>query len=169
MKYKIVKGTKLFNQLTALNERIKLVDKMAKDLATSLGGTEVATKGNNLAGGIDGIAFKDHPGKDGWMKVGNTWQNLYYPKAVNRQIRKQIAELPTIEYKELNDMVGFQGNQVVSESKGLAWVKSVGVFFHKEVILMETVEGSKYRPVPGVKEILGSEYDKLMKKIKPKK
>jgi hypothetical protein len=164
MKYKILKGTELFNQLTDLNKRMKKVKKTATDLAASFGGGKVATTGNHLAGGIDAIEFKEKP--DGWRSVGNSWQGLYYPKAVNKAILKQIADLPVVKIDELNDIVGFRGRQTKCSGGGIAWIKSVGMQWHKDFILMETAEGTEYTPLPDVIEILGSEYDELSKRIK---
>lgn len=164
MKYKILKGTDLFNKLTDLNKRMKKVKKAATDLAASLGGGKVATTNRYLAGGIDAIEFKEKP--EGWRSVGNSWEGLYYPKAVNKSILKQISELPVIKIDELNDIVGFRSGQTKFSGGGFVWIKSVGMQWHKDFILMETADGTEYTPLPDVIEILGSEYDELSKKIK---
>lgn len=166
MKYKILKGTNLFTVLTDINKRMIAVKKQAKDLAIEFGGIKVATAGRHLAGGIDGIEFKEKP--VGWRSVGNSWQNLYYPKMDKsmKVVRDKIDALPTIDFDEINKAVGFSANQVTANSNSLSWVKGVVMAWHKDFVLMETVEGTTYKPVPDVIEILGSEYDVLKKKIK---
>ena len=166
MKYKILKGTELFKKLADLRKRMNEVQKQAKDLAIELGGTAAATSGRNLAGGIDAVEFDKKP--DGWRSVGNSWQNLYYPKAdkKNKEIHDKINALPILKFEELNNAVGFSANQSVCNSNGFAFIKTVGMQWHKDFILMETAEGTKYTPVDGVQEILGSEFEELSKKIK---
>ena len=65
----------------------------------------------------------------------------------------------------MNELVGFTG-QFCSDERGIAHVKSVSIKWHKDFILMETAEGTEYKPIEGVIEILGSEYDKLSSCIK---
>ena len=71
-----------------------------------------------------------------------------------------------IEFDELNKAVGFKGSQAVSSDNGFAWIKTVGMKWHKDFILMEVHEKAKYKPIEGVEEILVSEYDKMAKLIK---
>jgi hypothetical protein len=166
MKYKISKGTELFKTLTDLRKKMDKVQKQAKELAIEFGGTTAATNGRHLAGGIDAVEFKEKP--DGWRSVGNSWQNLYYPKAdkKNKEIHEKIQALPVLEFKELNDAVGFTGNQSVCTDNGFSFIKTVGMQWHKDFILMEVAEKTKYTPIKSVEEILGSEFDKLSKRIK---
>jgi hypothetical protein len=167
MKYKILKGTELFDKLSEFQNRRKVVRGLADDLAVSFGGIAAATNGRNLSGGIDAVDFDDIiPDKNEWRKVGNRWQSFYYPKAKNKAALNLISQLPVIKFDELNDIVGFKGGQTVSDVNGIAWVKSVGLHAHKDFILLETAEGTKYTPHKDAIEILGSEFDKLLKKIK---
>jgi hypothetical protein len=165
MKYKILKGTELFKNLTAFKKKMADVRKQAMDLAIELGGVSSASNGRYLAGGIDAVEFKEKP--EGWRSVGNSWQNLYYPKAdkKNKEIHNKIQALPRLDFDELNALVGFTG-QFCSDERGIAHVKSVSIKWHKDFILMETAEGTEYTPVKDVIEILGSEYDTLSNSIK---
>ena len=165
MKYKILKGTELFKNLSSLKKKMVDVRKQSNELAVEFGGIASATNGRYLAGGMDAVEFKEKP--EGWRSVGNSWQNLYYPKAdkKNKEIHAKIQALPKIEFEDLNELVGFTG-QFCSDDRGIAHVKSVSIKWHKDFILMETAEGTEYNPVDGVIEILGSEYDKLSSRIK---
>lgn len=164
MKYQIKKGCELFDKLTELNERMLLVHKTAQEYATSLGGGKVATTGRYLSGGIDAIEFEKKP--EGWRHVGRDYQMLFYPKTSLKKVIEEIRKLPIIEFDELNALVGFSAPQTVSNANGLTWVKSVSMYWHKNFILMETVDGTTYNPIENVVEILGSEFDKLLKLIK---
>ena len=165
MNYKIEKGTELFKTLTNFKIKINSVDKKAMDLAIELGGISSASNGRYLAGGFDAVEFKNKP--DGWRSVGNSWQNLYYPKAdkKNKEIHNKISELPKIKWEELNELVGFK-SQFCSTERGIANVKSIATSWHKDFILLETAEGAEYNPPKDVIEILGSEFEKLSKLIK---
>ena len=165
MKYKIVKGSKLFKSLTDLKAKIDSVNSQAMNLAIELGGVSSATNNRRLAGGIDAVEFKEKP--IGWKAVGEKWDNLYYPKSdkANKEIHTKINALPTMDYDELNNMVGFK-SQFSSNGRGISHYRCVGMKWSKSVILMETADENKYVPIEGVIEILGSEYDKLSKAIK---
>ena len=158
MKYKILKGTELFDKLTELNNRMNEVKKAATELAKSLGGGDVATTGHYLAGGIDAIEFEEQP--EGWKRVGKSWQGLYYPKSNKKAILKQIGELPVVRFNELNDIIGFRQGAIVSHG-GIGWATSVSMKWHKDFILMLVPNGIEYTPVKDTIEILGSEYEQL--------
>jgi hypothetical protein len=70
MKYKILKGSELFKNLTAFKKKMADVRKQAMDLAIELGGVSSASNGRYLAGGIDAVEFKEKP--EGWRSVGNS-------------------------------------------------------------------------------------------------
>ena len=165
MKYKVVKGSNLFKTLTDFKTKIDLVRKQAMDLAIELGGVSSASNGRRLAGGLDAVVFKEKP--EGWRSVGDKWQNFYYPKAdkKNKEIHSKINALPSIDYDELNKLVGFN-SQFCTEGRGIAHIKTVGIKWHKSFVIIETSENSKYKPIEGVIEILGSEWEKLSKSIK---
>ncbi|HQV53974.1 MAG TPA: hypothetical protein PLX17_00585 [Chitinophagaceae bacterium] len=165
MKFKILKGTELYNQLVALRKKIDHVQSESAKLAKEFGGGEVATSGRNLAGGIDAVEFKEKP--EGWKVVGETWQKLFYPKSdkSNKEIHEKIQALPVVKFEELNSLVKFD-IQGATSGRGLAFVKSVACAWGKGYVLIEVHENCKYTPVEGMIEILESEYKKLMDKIK---
>ena len=52
MKFKVLKGTELFNKLSDLEKEMKRCNSLAFDLIKELGYTEMRGKFNTLAGGI---------------------------------------------------------------------------------------------------------------------
>ncbi len=80
---------------------------------------------------------------------------------------KKIKALPTIDYKELNDIVKFRAPQTVTADRGIAWVNTVGIIWGKNEILMETVEGSEYKPPKDIIEIFEKDFLASAQKFKP--
>jgi len=108
MKFKILKGTKTFDDLSALWKRMDKARLEAKKLAKSLGAENFATSGSHgIAGGIEGMEFPEKP--EGWKSVGDSWQSLYMPKAIMSLTmgakytlpNSDIIEILESEYEEL--------------------------------------------------------------------
>lgn len=169
MKFKVLKGTELFNQLTAINKRMYAAKDAADKLTASLPFkvVDTATRGYNLAGGIDAFHCPDGC-PEGWKVVGESWQNLYYPKVKgNKDLLAKISALPLIKYDDINELINFRP-QGYTTPAGLAWAKGPGIVWAKTYVLIETSEGLPYKPVPDMIEITVSEFDKLKKKVTDK-
>lgn len=166
MKFKINKGTNTFTALIDIHKKIVKSEKAARRLTKELGGINHATAGRDYAGGIDAIKFDEKP--DGWKQVGDSFQKLYYPKSnkANGHIHKKICDLPIVTFDEVNKVVGFNGPQTVSNDRGLAWVKTVGLYWYPTYILMEISEGAKFTPNKDMVELTVSEFLKLNKRHK---
>jgi hypothetical protein len=76
-----------------------------------------------------------------------------------------ISDLPTIDYNELNEIVGFKAPQTVTSERGIAWISNVGWICGKNEMLIEVADGCKYKPTKDVVEILDSEFQKKKAKI----
>jgi hypothetical protein len=161
----IKKGSRTYERLIELFKKMDGADKAALALAKRLGGKKIASaNGRRLAGGFDGVQFDNKP--EGWKIVGKPYQNLFMPKADQKAIWRQIGHLPVVEFDELNKIVGFQGNQVVSSDGGLVWVHTVGIHKGTNYFLMEVIKGTKYKPpTSDIVEILASEFEELHNQI----
>lgn len=169
MYYKISKSTKTFKELMKLAQRIEEVRNAAKKLVKKFKGTgEFCKATNTLAGGIGAVEFKEKP--KGWTSRGEKYRNLYMPLSnpKNKKLWAEINALPVVEYEELNKIVGFEGNQVISSNGGLAWVSTVGIKWGKNHILMEVARGAKFKANKDMEEIVESQYEKLSAKMKEK-
>lgn len=161
MKFKVIKGTSLFNDLTQLNKKMNKVRAAAYKVAKSFNGTgRYATSGNTLAGGIDAIEFNEKP--EGWKSVGNSWQNFYYPKVTNKEANKAICTLPYLSFDEINNLLNFKSNAYTT-NEGIVWIKCPEVYWFPTYILISLPDKVKYTPVDGMVEILGSEFNVLNK------
>jgi hypothetical protein len=167
MKFKILPKTEAYDRLMDLKKRMIAVNEEAGKLVEELGGSEYCNKQHVAFGGIAAIKFAEKP--KGWRIVGKTWQNLYFPKASEKQLLQKISNLPVIEYEEINNIVKFKAPQTVSHENHLAWVSCVGLIWGKNYILISVAPGAKYEPPKDIIEIVESEYEKLKLKADQEK
>lgn len=169
MKFKVLKGTQLFDALTAVNKRMyeakAEADKLVESLSINI--EDTATKGYNLAGGIDAFHCPDGT-PEGWKSVGESYQKLYYPKVKgNTKLLEQIAHLPIVKYDDINILIDFHPSGYTSPA-GLVWSKGPGIVWAENYVLIETSEGFPYKPVKDMIEITVSEFEALKKEVADK-
>lgn len=172
MKFKILKGTVLYEQLVAIQKRADKCLQASQKLAKSIGATNVATRdGRNLAGGVD--AFEFPYGKDPdamlWMKPDrHNSPRLFYPRSgkkytQNQELHDKIDALPVVTIDEYNAIIGFERHW----GSNLTHYVTYGLSIHKDFALIKISEGATYAPATeDMVEILESEYEKLKKLIK---
>ena len=152
MFFKVEKGVALWDNLEALMNKIISVRDQAKELVNELGFTEYGSAHFVVAGGISFVYSPDRK-PDGYRSIGKSWQQFYFPKAVNKDICKKIADLPVIKYNEYNDVINFKDQFV-----GLTHIMSYGLKKVGDIFLIDVSDQAKYTPVEGMVEILSSEY-----------
>lgn len=168
MKFKVVKGTKLFDQLVDVQKEIRRVNGEARKLVESLGYKKYWPS-SELAGGI--VAIHCPTGKpEGWAVFWKDEKHCYMPaknKKENKELWAKINALPVLEYSYLNDLLDYKPlthrtDNRVSFGPGIQW--------EKDYVLLEFADyvAAKYKPVKDMIEILESEYVKLSK-LKNKK
>ncbi len=172
MKYKILKGTDLYNLLAAIQKKANDCHKASRKLAKSIGAIGTATTGTHKrAGGVDAFefAYDKHPDKALWMQPDrHNNKNLFYPRSgkkykANDDLHAKIKALPSITYEEYNGVIGFEP----SWGNDLTRYKSYGLSIHEDFALVEVGEGSGYKPnSPDMREITVSEFNSLKKLIK---
>lgn len=107
MKYKVLKGTELYEKLLAFEAKVKANAAEAEAFVVSIGGGDIARRSSSrVIGEIGAISFRSKP--DGWKKVGESWQGLYMPLAKNKEMCQRIAALPTIPIDEANELIKFK-------------------------------------------------------------
>lgn len=157
--YKINKGTATFEAVDAMIKRIREAQSAADELSKELGceKNQVLTYSHYVAGGIVGFKLEQQP--DGWKKVhSKSHYGFYFPKAsvkANKQLLKRIDELPSIQRRDLSDLVGYK-----------SIMGAPGIKQTEDSILVEMTSGGwgdKAEPTADMIEILGSEYDELCK------
>lgn len=171
MNYKVDPGTELFEKLKVLQWRMISADKAAKDLCKLLAGKEAVPLHNPrcIAGGLDAIHNTAKPNMDIWRHVGRPENENYYPKPINKVTVELFESLPRVEYKELNAILGYFGNQVVRTKKGKMVIRGAYVNWHHDFILVKIHQDTKYTPKPEMVAIEDEEYYELMERIIVKK
>jgi hypothetical protein len=164
MKYKVLKGTELFAKLTELNKKILAAKKEIKAYVLSVGGKDFGTNMNYNLVKLDAVQFEEKP--EGWRSVGPSYQRFYTPKASNKKVWEAIRQLPNVDIKELNAIVGY--DQFVG--RDLAIAHRPGVHFGTNEVLIEVAEEMEwYKPVKDMVEIPVTEFNKLRAKIENRK
>jgi hypothetical protein len=163
MKYKILKGTALFNDLSAVKNEMDRAKALAQEVVDSVGASGFAKAHYRIAGGIAAFYFKDKENVPKlWKQVGQTWQNFFFPKVAkeNRELLKRISDLPTLDDDRITKLINFKF-QVVPGQDSLVAVHCPAVEWNDEYILVSVPDKCDYKPVPDMIEILGSEYKLL--------
>ena len=168
MKFKVEKGTELFDKLVSVKDKMDKAQTAAEKLGKELGGEAVYSRRYiNVAGGIDAIrfAYTTEPDKELWMKPDrHNSPRLFYPRSSkkankqNQPIHDKIRALPVVTEDEYNDIIGFKYHWV-----GLRNYRTYNLFIYDTYAIIETGEGADYKPIEGMVEILESEYYKLKK------
>jgi hypothetical protein len=167
MKFRVNKGTPLFDKLILLQEKMWDCNNAAYDLVKKMGYKRMRGRGMVLAGGISTIEILG--GKpEGWRDNTYGVSNEYFPKKnkQNKEILAKIKALPVVEYRELNDLVNFDMHDT----------KSNRISFHPEIIWGDDAiligissQYENYKPVKGMVEILESEYNLIKFKMDKKR
>jgi len=165
MKFKINKGTELFEKFQQLKQDIQRVNKEATKLVESFGYTRYCIAPHCLAGGIGAIEILSVPLNDRkkWVRVSKQNSQLWMPRQnrENAELIDEIKRLPKLDYAELNDLIGFKAGATNS----FGWATHPGVIWRDEYILIEMADGQIYEPCDGMVEILTSEYQRLKNQV----
>jgi hypothetical protein len=155
MYYKVEIGTKTFESLKLIWDKMNKCNKEALSLVESLGFTKYGSALSKAAGGISCVESEEKP--EGYKQVGKSYQNLYYPKANNKKILKKFNALPIVTLNEYNDTIGFK-EQFVS----LSHHRAFGSIQKDTMFLVEINDNCDYTPKGDMIELLSSEYKKLI-------
>jgi len=168
MKFKVEKGTPLFDKLKDLGERMKAANKEAFSLCTEMGFKQMRPAPHALAGGISSFYSKTKP-TNFVCTVNAKSPNDFFPKRrvnANKELLARIDKLPVIDYNELNKLINYDGwNSDKFNERGGRYVSMhPGISWHKDHVLLDVAEYVKYKPVKGMVEITVSEYNKIKDK-----
>lgn len=168
MKYIIKKGTPLFKALGAVNEKMKKADRAAMALARKWKGVNYSKKAGVLAGGISAIKLPEGMQVSGMYRVKSEDGHWFAQKRgkAHKHAWDMINELPTVKCDDLNQLVNFPNMHFTVLQESLVHVRCPQVYFGSSYHLIAIPESlNEYHPVPGMTEILGSEYLKLKAKL----
>lgn len=165
MKYIVKPGCNLWDKLIEVSTKIKEADNKSLKLAKKLGFKTFRSKSHCLAGGITSFYTEDfEPSKSIYrLAMCKKYSNDFYPinNKANKELLSEIKNLPVVPYESLNGILKYNymthmfGNHI----------RFVPSFYMKDkyALLGFNEAQTKYKPVPGMKEILISEYNKLIK------
>lgn len=157
MKFKILPGSELFDQLQEIYRRgleAKVIT--VRFLEEMFPHNQKYVARDGCFGGIDCIHFDKKP--DGWKQVGESWQRLYAPKASEKALIRAFSALPVVKKDEIKAAIGY-GNYAGMSNGNLVWSSNVGFVFSDDFILIETSSvANEYVPKPEMIEILESEF-----------
>lgn len=152
MKFITRKGTKTFEGLTEIRQRIEECRDRAKAVALELGFEKYSAK--RLSTGINGLYSPTNPG-DGYKKLQWGW---WLPKVRNKEACAKIAALPVLDYADLNKIVGFDGPQFTAAGGGIAVVNCPCIIWGDDFHLIEYEDGVTATPNSDMEELLTSEF-----------
>jgi|GEM_PF-2056892 len=164
MYYKITRSTPLFKKLQEINKGIIAARCAIMDTLKKMGYTgKFASASSSYLVSCDAVEITT--GKpEGWKVVGESWQQLYYPKVSNKKDSKILNALPRIS----NDVINKPLNFYFHVGENLTCYHRPSLIFSDNCVLVSTTS-KEYAPVDGMKEILESEYIKLEKQINAEK
>ncbi|MFK5856579.1 MAG: hypothetical protein QM503_10640 [Bacteroidota bacterium] len=154
MYYKVKKGTETFKRLEKVWSKITDCNKKSLQFVQQLGYEKYGTAHGTAGGGISFIYAETKP--EGFKIVGKKYQNLFYPKASNKDLLKQIAALPTVSYDEYNSSIRFE-----EQFQGTTHYNAFGSRKRKDVYLIEINDECDYTPFEDMIEIVSSEWKAL--------
>jgi hypothetical protein len=163
MKFRVNKGTRLYDSLVEISEEANRCQNEAAKLVKKLGYRRHRQKSMVLAGGISSIEIPGTP-PPGWRKAyAGKVEGEYFPsrRKQNKELLDKIATLPVIEYSRLNGLIKFDPYN--SKNNRVCFHPAIAQ--NKNFFLISIPSYMRYKPVKHMTEILESEYEKLLKKI----
>lgn len=157
MKFKVLKGTPLFDKLSNARKEMRRCNKAALALIKELGYESGRRKGHCLSGGISCFKINGEKPK-GWRKQSDG----YFPSPIkkNAEVLAKIAALPIAEYSLINEPLNYRWNDQELEA-GNTFQFCPGVCWKNDYILIHIGELNRYAPVADMIEILDSEFKAL--------
>jgi hypothetical protein len=168
MRFKILRGTETFTKLTRLRLRINECNDAAGKLVKELGGERYLHHSGlyTIAGGIAGIELKERP--EGWgLAYPKTYSNIYFPirnRIANKEILERINSLPLVEDSDLNNILGYEPQDVHKSGLRYTLAYRPAIHFRDEYMLIRITDGAVYTPINAdIIEITVSEFNSLEK------
>jgi hypothetical protein len=166
MKFKVLKGTKLFDELNKVQEELAAAHRASKVIVKELGFKEWHKQSFCLGGGISAFRSKTKP--DGYaFAYADRDREAIFPKKTkaNKEILERIKNLPIIDYDRLNKLIKFDWRKSMKGNGkgGLHTSFAPGIAWRKEAVVLDIDEAydDTYKPIKDMIEITTSEFKKL--------
>lgn len=165
MKFKVVKGTPLFNRLDKLRTAMNMANEAAGKIVDRLGFTKYIHDAGSLAGGIGAIEMAPETKLPNWTRICRATQttNGYYPskRKCNLSLLREIQSLPLVKKSLLTDILKYQAQTIELPNGSEIMSFHPGVIWRNRYILVSVPERARYKPVKGMVEITVSQFNKL--------
>lgn len=164
MKFKILKGTALFDTLESVIEKMRACNAHAKALMSEFNADGYSKSRNGIAGGIAAFNFTDPTKKpQGWKAMERGYTNWFFPKAAEKDLISRISQLPIVETSAVSEPLNYQ-NQSWMNNERMVFSELPAIKFFDDYILVDVNSKAEYTPVSDMVEILESEYKELEKR-----
>ncbi len=170
MKFKVEKGTGLYQNFLDFFKKVDEVNKAAKDLVIELTGDHknfryYPSGGFTIFGGIGGICFETDPGKN-WVKIKDSDVPAWRPTgktAEGKALKKRFEELPHINVFQFNEVIGLKSEDGGHNFSNFGFkdLTESGLIL---ISMPKNVSYEWYKPHPDMIEITEKEYFDLSKK-----
>lgn len=171
MKYKVTNESPSWPKVLAVFEKVRAcVDAQTKLVEEITPGEYNCVKGSNpfsTTGKIIGFCMESCP--KGWYELKDH-QGAFYPKRLkaNLELRNRIESLPEVTSRELGNAIGYGEYYSEYQEKGgrrysfqpNGWIKTDDAFYFGVPEFAE----DQYKPLPGIIEVLTSEWNEQMEK-----
>lgn len=159
MKILIKKGSVLFDRLYDLHILMKIANAAAEEVAKKHNAIAYKRSVYNIAGGIIGLKFDKQPNKREY-RISPNVNGLFMPR--NTEAKKEIAELPVVTCKDLNDLIGFKSGWY-----GERLYPHPGIITCEDYVLLSIQDevAVNFKLIEGMEEIKFSEYQLLINSI----
>lgn len=169
MYFKVEPGSTIYDILMDVHEQMKVSKKACKDLSNEVGADGYSSSTSTyIAGEINAFHFSscEQPYQS-WRRLQDCWFMPMVSKkhaAANKDILQKLADIPRVNKDILAESLLCKPQGYVSESGGLGFFTIPNVEWREGVILLTFPTKIDYNPVPGLIEIITSEYKKLSQK-----
>lgn len=167
MRFKVLKGTQLFDELVALSNELSRCRKEALKIMKEVGGTYIRGCNMVVGGGISAIALPEKP--DGWRNAYTDMKGEYMPRndrASGKALADKIKVLPVVEYEVFKKLIKYDyhdhDTNRISFCPAVTWRPTY-------ILIAISEQYPRYKPVKDMIEITTSEYNKLAEEKKKKK
>ena len=163
MKYKVTPDKPLFKEFLPLIERQEKGKAELVQYMNEIGSTAFATGHDNA---LSGFKFEEPP--KNWKRVGNKYQNLFFPYARNKKELERITQIERVRSSEIKEVLSYPTGAFMRDGR-MIFVSAPGYVLSHSVVLLETANEISYKPHEDMEEILESEFEGHIKTLNEEK
>jgi len=164
MKFKVLKGTELFQKFIDARAEMQRCEHAALDVMHEVGAKYVRGDFWAVAGGISAFGFEGDKKPEGWAIAYKDSDKDFFParnRKANKELLDKIKALPMYKIEDFNEIMDYDYGD--HDTNRISFHPVVN--WEKEYVLISIAsQYSRYKPVEGMIEITTSEYNSLIPK-----